>query len=141
MLPRLVHLWKDRLTASGGQPAFWALGKSGGQGSLEKGKGLVLGEAKSEAGVPIIGLVVVPGGDSERSNRLYPPIPWLARTCLTIRRNPVTQPFARRLRNILIRERLNPADVARCLGGGHKDEVAVSNTRSPDATNRTCGIC
>ena len=39
----------------------------------------------------------------------------------------MTQPFARRLRNILIRERLNPADVARCLGGGHKDEVAVSN--------------
>ena len=108
---------------------------------MEKGKGLVLGEAKSEARVPIIGLVVVPGGDSERSNRLYPPIPWLARTCLTIRRNPVTQPFARRLRNILIRERLNPADVARCLGGGHKDEVAVSNTGSPDATNRTCGIC
>ena len=39
----------------------------------------------------------------------------------------MTQPFARRLRNILIRERLNPADVARRLGGGHKDEVAVSN--------------
>ena len=37
----------------------------------------------------------------------------------------MTQPFARRLRNILIRERLNPADVARRLGGGHKDEVAV----------------
>ena len=37
------------------------------------------------------------------------------------------QPFARRLRNILIRERLNPADVAHRLGGGHKDEVAVSN--------------
>ena len=32
------------------------------QGSLEKGRGLVLGEAKSEAVVPIIGLVVVPGG-------------------------------------------------------------------------------
>ena len=39
----------------------------------------------------------------------------------------MTQPFARRLRDILIRERLNPADVARRLGGGHKDEVAVSN--------------
>ena len=39
----------------------------------------------------------------------------------------MTQPFARRLRNILIRERLNPADVARRIGGGHKDEVAVSN--------------
>ena len=38
----------------------------------------------------------------------------------------MTQPFARRLRNILIRERLNPADVARCLGGGHKDEVAAN---------------
>ena len=37
------------------------------------------------------------------------------------------QAFARRLRNILIRERLNPADAARRLGGGHKDEVAVSN--------------
>ena len=42
---RLVHLWKDRLTAAVGQPAFWALEKSGGltppystQGSLEKGK-------------------------------------------------------------------------------------------------------
>ena len=39
----------------------------------------------------------------------------------------MTQPFARRLRYILIRERLNPADVARRIGGGHKDEVAVSN--------------
>jgi hypothetical protein len=53
----------------------------------------------------------------------------------------MTQPFARRLRDILIRERLNPADVARRLGGGHKDEVAVSNTGYRDATNRTCGIC
>jgi hypothetical protein len=47
---RLVHLRKDRLTAAVGQPAFWTLGKSGGltlplptQGSLEKGRGLVLG--------------------------------------------------------------------------------------------------
>ena len=39
----------------------------------------------------------------------------------------MTQPFARRLRNILIRERLNPADVARRLGRGHADVVAVSN--------------
>ena len=39
----------------------------------------------------------------------------------------MTQPFARRLRDILIRERLNPADVARCLGGQHRDVVAVSN--------------
>ena len=39
----------------------------------------------------------------------------------------MTQPFACRLRNILIRERLNPADVARCLGGQHHDVVAVSN--------------
>ena len=39
----------------------------------------------------------------------------------------MTQPFARRLRNILIRERLNPADVTRCLGGQHHDVVAVSN--------------
>ncbi len=37
------------------------------------------------------------------------------------------QAFARRLRNILIRERLNPADVARRLGRGHADVVAVSN--------------
>ena len=37
------------------------------------------------------------------------------------------QTFARRLRNMLIRERLNPADLALRLGGGHKDEVAVSN--------------
>jgi len=55
---RLVHLWKDRLTAAVGQPAFWALGKSGGltpphptQGSLEKGRGLVLGKTKAEGGV------------------------------------------------------------------------------------------
>ena len=39
----------------------------------------------------------------------------------------MTQLFARRLRNILIRERLNPADVARCLGGQHRDGVTVSN--------------
>ena len=37
------------------------------------------------------------------------------------------QAFARRLRNILIRERLNPADVARRMDGGHRDVVAVSN--------------
>ena len=37
------------------------------------------------------------------------------------------KPIARRLRNILIRERLNPADVARCLGGQHRDVVAVRN--------------
>ena len=65
---------------------------------------------------------------------------WLARTCLTIRRNPMTQPFARRLRNILIRERLNPADVARRLGRGHADVVAVSNWFS-GATSQICGIC
>ncbi len=52
---RFDHLWKDRLTAAVGQPAFWALGKSGGltlphptQGSLEKGKGLVPGKTKSD---------------------------------------------------------------------------------------------
>ena len=36
---------------------------------------------------------------------------------------------------------LNPADVARRLGGGHKDEVAVSNTGSPGAMSQICGIC
>ena len=25
VLPRFVHLWRDRLTAAVGQPAFWAL--------------------------------------------------------------------------------------------------------------------
>ena len=50
----------------------------------------------------------------------------------------MTQPFARRLRNILIRERLNPADVARRLGGGHKDEVAanwLSGRNEPNMRN------
>ena len=51
---RSVHLRKDRLIAAVGQPAFWGLGKSGGQGSLEKGKGLVLGKTKSEAVVTVI---------------------------------------------------------------------------------------
>ena len=57
---RLVHLWKDRLTAAVGQPAFWALGKSGGltppyptQGSLEKGRGLVPGKTKSDVEVAV----------------------------------------------------------------------------------------
>ncbi len=50
----------------------------------------------------------------------------------------MTQPFARRLRNILIRERLNPADVARRIGGGHKDEVAanwLSGRNEPNMRN------
>ena len=60
---RFVQLWKDRLTAAVGQPAFWALGKSGGQGSLEKGKrkegkGLVLGKTKSDE-VEAVNRVVV----------------------------------------------------------------------------------
>ena len=38
--------------------------------------------------------------------------------------------FARRLRGILIRERLNPADLDRRLGGRHRDEVAVRVSRS-----------
>ena len=37
------------------------------------------------------------------------------------------QVFARRFRSILVQKRLNPADVSRCLGGRHRDEVAVSN--------------
>ena len=35
--------------------------------------------------------------------------------------------FARRFRSILLRERLNPADVAKRMGRGHADVVAVSN--------------
>ena len=35
--------------------------------------------------------------------------------------------FARRFRSILLRERLNPADVARRMGRGHADVGAVSN--------------
>jgi len=38
--PRLVHLWKDRLTAAVVQPAFWALGKSGGLTPLSPRRGL-----------------------------------------------------------------------------------------------------
>ena len=37
------------------------------------------------------------------------------------------QPFARRLRGILLQKRLDPAGLARKLGGRHADEVAVSN--------------
>ena len=33
--------------------------------------------------------------------------------------------FAQRLRGILLRKRLNPVDVARKLGGRHRDVVAV----------------
>ena len=68
VLPRLVHLWKDRLTAAVGQPAFWALGKSGGltppcptQGSLEKGRGLVLGKTKSHGEATVTRVVVAAG--------------------------------------------------------------------------------
>ena len=35
--------------------------------------------------------------------------------------------FARRFRSILLRKRLNPADVAKRMGRGHADVVAVSN--------------
>ena len=35
--------------------------------------------------------------------------------------------FARRFRSILLRERINPADVAKRMGRGHADVVAVSN--------------
>jgi len=35
--------------------------------------------------------------------------------------------FAKRLRGVLIRKRLNPADVARKLGGQHRDLVAVDS--------------
>ena len=35
--------------------------------------------------------------------------------------------FARLFRSILLRERLNPADVAKRMGRGHADVVAVSN--------------
>jgi len=46
-----------------------------------------------------------------------------------IRRNPMRHPsrFAHRLRGILLRKRLGPADLARRLGRGHADAVAVSN--------------
>ena len=68
---RFVHLRKDRPTATMGQPAFWALGKSGGltppqptQGSFEKGKrkeekGLVLGKTKSDEEVAVIRVAAV----------------------------------------------------------------------------------
>ena len=35
--------------------------------------------------------------------------------------------FARRFRSILLRQRLDPAEVARRMGRGHADVVAVSN--------------
>ena len=35
--------------------------------------------------------------------------------------------FARRFRSILLRQRLDPAEVARRMGRGHSDVVAVSN--------------
>ena len=74
VLPRLVHLWKDRLTAAVGQPAFWALGKSGGQGSLEKGRGLVPGKTKSDDVVAAIRVV------GEAVRRTHPPREALPRT-------------------------------------------------------------
>ena len=37
-----------------GAAAFWALGKSGGQGSLEKGRGLVPGKTKSEVEMTLL---------------------------------------------------------------------------------------
>ena len=40
VLPRLVHLWKDRLTAAVGQPAFWDLWKTGGRTPLTPHRGL-----------------------------------------------------------------------------------------------------
>ena len=46
---RSVHLRKDRLTAAVGAACILGIGESGGQGSLEKGRGLVLGKTKSDA--------------------------------------------------------------------------------------------
>ena len=40
VLPRSVHLWKDRLTAAVVQPAFWALGNPGGGRPLTPRRGL-----------------------------------------------------------------------------------------------------
>ena len=76
MLLRFVHLRKDRLTAAVGQPAFWTLGKSGGQGSLEKGKGLiVLGKTKSEEVGPVIRLAAESEGGTHVPRFVEPRTP------------------------------------------------------------------
>ena len=68
MLPRFVHLWKDRLTTAVGQPAFWALENPGGgrplalvgvfgRGKKKRGKRVSPGRGEirgCSSGTPII---------------------------------------------------------------------------------------
>ena len=73
MLPRSVHLWKDRLTAAVGQPAFWALENPGGgrplsprrglgkTGTGKEGKGLIVpSNTKADVADVLIKIIVVP---------------------------------------------------------------------------------